>query len=162
MPLLKETVYVTPDDFKQRYNRDLRVLLEGSENESNGAESFIALVTDTLKNWVDRNTFRNIDWCRMNPYQLNNFKKAILAQVYYTWREGAKALGLDSGADDERGIVIKKNDLLDLQICEAAINYLADVGLFNLTMKNRPRFLRGYPGMEFWGSWPDGGGVTGN
>lgn len=160
MPLLQEPVYVTPDDFKARYGKDLRVLLEGQDNESFGAEQFIALVTDTLKDWIDRNTFRNIYWERMNAYQLNNFKKAILAQCYYAWREGAKAFGLDSGVDDERGVVIKKNDLLDLQICEASINYLAKAGLFNLTMKNRPRFLRGYPGMEFWGSWPDGGGVT--
>ena len=160
MPLLPEPIYITPDDFKARYNKNLRVILDDGENESNGAESFIALVTDTVKDWVDRNTFRNIPWEQLNPFQLNMFKKALLAQCYYAWREGAKAVGLDSGADDERGIIIRKNDVLDLQICEATINCLSKAGLFNLTMKNRPRFLRGYPGMEFWGSWPDGGGIT--
>ena len=162
MPLLPEKVYVTPDDFKNYHGLDLRNILRANDNESNQAESFLAHVTRSLKKWIDRNTFRNFRWEDMerNPEQLNSFKIAILEQAYYAWKEGAKAFGLDSGSDAEKGIIIKKNDLMDLQICEAALNELADAGIVNFTMKNRPRVMRGYPGLEFWGSWPDGGGIV--
>lgn len=164
MPLLPEKVYVTPDDFKNFFmGEDLRVLLSNNtNNESFAAESFIAGVTRSLKIWINRNTFRNFKWECMTPYQENSFKIGILYQCYYAWKEGLKAFGLDSGTDDERGTIIKKNDLMDVQVCQATIDVLSEAGIINFTMKNRPRVMRGYPGLEFWGTWPDGGGITGN
>lgn len=137
--LRPETVYVTPDDFKNVYGRDLRNMLRSNDNESHQAESFIAMVTSHLKNYVETNTYRRRDYDDLTAYQYEQWQRAILAQVYYTWREGAKALGLSSGTDDEKGIVLDIETLRQVEICPAALDYLSNAGLFNLVMKNRPR-----------------------
>lgn len=147
--LIPDKVYVTPDDFKNVYGLDLADKLRSDDNESNQAERFIAMVTEHLKAWIDNNTFRRLDYNCLTRYQLGQFQRAILAQVYYTYKEGAKALGLTSGIDDERGIVISSEALSNAQICEAAINYLSNAGLLNFVMRNRPRVLKGYPEYGF-------------
>lgn len=147
-----DKVYVTPDDFKNVYQVDLRELLKSNNNNSFKAEAFIAMVTSHLKNWIDCNTFRRIQYEDLTEYQYEQWQRAILAQVYYTYREGAKALGLASGIDDEQGVVIQPEAIYQMEICPATINYLSNAGLFNLVMKNRPRVLNGYPELnEFYG-----------
>lgn len=134
-----EKVYVTPDDFKNVYGRDLRNMLRSNDNESNQAESFIAMVTSSLKRWVESHTYRRLSYEDLTDYQYEQWQRAILAQVYYTWKEGAKALGLSSGTDDEKGIILDIDTLREVEVCSAAIDYLSIAGLFNLVMKNRPR-----------------------
>lgn len=145
MALFPEKCYVTPDDFKNLYGLDLREALRSDDNESNQAERFISMVTSHLKNWIDNNTFRRLDYDSLTEYQYGQWQRAILAQVYYTYKEGAKALGLVSGIDDERGVVIPSYQLAESEICQACIDYLSNAGLFNLVMKNRTRVVRGYP-----------------
>lgn len=147
--LIEEKVYVTPDDFKNVYGIDLRYALKSDDNESNQAERFIAMVTSHLKNWIDNNTFRRLNYDCLTRYQYGQFQRAILAQVYYTYKEGAKALGLASGVDDEKGVIITQDVLAAVEICQAAIDYLSNAGLFNLVMKNRPRILKGFPEYGF-------------
>lgn len=147
--LRSETVYVTPDDFKNVYGIDLRYALKSDDNESNQAERFIAMVTSHLKNWIDNNTFRRLHYDFLTPYQHEQWQRAILAQCYYTYKEGAKALGLASGIDDERGVIIQPDALYSSEVCPACIDYLSNAGLFNLVMKNRPRVLKGYPEYGF-------------
>lgn len=147
--LIPETVYVTPDDFKNFYGKDLRNMIRSDDNESNEAERFIALVTSHLKAWIDSHSFRKISYDNLNPYRLGQWQRAILSQVYYTYKEGAKALGLASGIDDERGVIIPFEVIDQCEVCQAAMNYLLNSGLFSLTMKNRPRFLRGFPEYGF-------------
>ena len=131
--------YVTPDDFFNFYGRDLRELLRSDNNDSTQAERFIEMVTIHLKNFIDANTFRRLDYDRLTEYQNKQWKYAILAQCYYTYKEGSKALGLFSGVDDEKGIIIDYGTIREIEICPAAIDFLSNAGLFNLVIKNRPR-----------------------
>lgn len=145
--------YVTVDEFKNYWGLDLRNALRGDDNESTQAERFLARVEDRLMNWIDNNTFRRIGYDCLNPYQMENFKKAILTQAMYMYKNGD--IGIDSGYDAERGIVTSRGDLIELEVCQAAINYLSNAGLFNLVMKNRPRVLKGYPEYGFGDGVPD-------
>lgn len=147
--LVPEKIFVTPDDFKSVYGKDLRNMLRSDDNESNQAERFIAMVTSHLKNWIDNNTYRRLPYDSLTTYQLGQFQRAILAQVYYTYNEGLKALGLASGVDDEKGVVVSQEVLSTVTVCQAAINYLSNAGLFNLVVKNKPRILKGYPEYGF-------------
>ena len=147
--LIPEKIYVTPDDFKNMYGIDLRAALKSDDSSSNQAERFIAMVTSHLKNWIDNNTFRRLHYDCLNPYQLGQFQRAILSQVYYTLKEGTKALGMNSGIDDEKGVVVPLETLQHATVCQATINYLSNAGLFNLNVKNRTRALKGFPEYGF-------------
>lgn len=140
-------VYITPDDFKNSCygGFDLRAALNGFfENESNAAEMFIELVTDSLMARIDTETFRNFRWDRLTPFQMEYWKKALIAQTQYAYREGPKAVGLSSGSDDEKGKIFDPSYLRQLQICGACKDLLVRAGLYNLNIKNRRR------------SWPSG------
>lgn len=157
--MLKEEVYVTPDDYFNKFGEDLRKMLKGSDNDSTAAERFIANVTDHLKQWIDSTTFRVVRYEWMTEFQTNQFKKAILNQCFYTLQEGYKALGLISGIDDERGAVITYDTIRRMQVCPSAVDCLRNAGLFNLTVRNMPRVLGGYPE---YGFYEQNGGKKGN
>lgn len=150
--LVPEEVYVTPDDFKNFYGKDLRNALRGDDNESYQAENFIAMVTSHLKNWIESHTFRRLRYDQLTKYQYGQFQRAILAQTYYTYKEGAKALGLSAGVDDEKGVVIPLEVIREVEICPAALDYLSNAGLFNLVMKNRPRLHGAFRGYDYAGN----------
>ena len=69
------------------------------------------------------------------------FKEAIILQAMYTYKNGD--IGMDSGYDAERGIVARRAELVELSVCQDAIDILSNAGLFNLVMKNRPRKFGG-------------------
>lgn len=141
-------VFVTPDEFKNSpYGGfDLYEALTGStQNESHSAEMFLELVTDNLMAWVDTNTFRNFRWECLTPFQMEYWKKAIIAQAFYTYREGPKAWGASSGSDDEKGKIFDPTYLQQIEICGACKKLLIRAGIYNLNIKNRRR------------SWPSGG-----
>lgn len=131
--------YITPEDFKNYYGMDLRSMLKINDNESFQAETFIQLVTDHLMTWVDTTTFRNFRWDCLTEYQMYHWKHALLAQTYYTYKEGAKALGLSSGADDEKGKIFDLNFIASVEVCQAAIRSLMAGGIMNMNVKNRRR-----------------------
>jgi len=134
-------VYITPDEFKNSPfgGFDLREKLSNMENESFSAESFIELVTMHLQAWIDVKTFRDFKWEQLTPHQLYWWKLALIAQAQYTYREGAKAFGLFSGADDEKGKIFDPAFLDSVEVCKACIEFLTKGGLFNLNIKNRRR-----------------------
>ena len=135
----KAVIYITPDDFKNEYGIDLREALRNDDGVSDRAESFIASVTSHLKAWIDYSSFRRVRFDCLTDFQLEYFKKALLAQVYYTFKEGLKALGLSSGVDDEKGVIISPDVMAQVEICPAAVEYLSVAGIFNLVMENKPR-----------------------
>lgn len=139
-------VYVTPDDFKNSAygGFDLREALVGTNNESRAAEMFLELVTDHLMAWVDTKSFRNFRWDRLTPFQLEYWKKAIITQAHYTYKEGLKAVGMFSGADDERGKVMDPTYLDSIEVCKGCIELMTRAGIYNLNIKNRRR------------TWPSG------
>lgn len=138
---------VTPEDFKAMFGQDLGLILKGSDNDSNYPIVFLRLVQEFLLDWCHERTFTRKRIDQMSPVQLQAFEKAVLLQAYYTWKNGSLGLGLDSGYDSERGKVTNLEDLKAVEVPERVISLLHIAGLFNLKMKNRPRFNRGYPGV---------------
>ena len=139
--------FVSVDDFKNYWGLDLRNMLRSNDNESNQAETFLARVEDRLMQWIDNNTFRRIryeDLREKFPESYENWQKAILTQAMYMFKNGD--LGIESGYDAEKGQIIGRQELVEMAVCPAAIDYLSNAGLFNLVIKNRRRFTRGFPG----------------
>lgn len=147
--------FVTVDDFFSFTGKHLEHLISSDDNESNQADLFLMKVEDHLLNWIDRNTYRRIKYNCLIGEQKDSFKKAILSQALYTYKNGSIALGLESGYDQEKGIIVDYDKLSQLEVCQAAINYLGNAGLMNLSIKNKPRYMKGYPGLDFTGF--DGG-----
>lgn len=147
--------FVTVDDFKNYWGIDLREVLRTHGSGSNQPELFLSRVEDRLMNWIDNNTFRRIGYNQLTSFQLENWQKAILTQAMYMFKNGD--LGMDSGYDAEKGILVKRSDLTELEVCQAAMDYLSNAGLLNFVMKNRPRTLKGYPETAIY-EGTDGGG----
>lgn len=147
-PAVKQVkVVVTPDDFKNKFGKDLAYMLEGSDNDSNFPSLFLRLVQEYLMDWCDVAGFRVIKFNELNPQQLAAFQNAVLYQTYYTWTNGPLGLGLESGVDTERGRLLSVDDIRATEVAPRVIVLLKRAGLFNLKMKNRPRINRGYPGV---------------
>ncbi len=144
--MILEKAVVTPSDFKNMFAQDLANLLGGSSNDSNYPYIFLRLVQDFLIEWCAYNGFRRMkSISEMNPIQLESFQKAVLYQTYYVIKNGSAGLGLDSGYDSERGVVISETDLKRVAVPERVVMLLHSSGLFNLNVKNRPRVSKGYP-----------------
>lgn len=91
--------------------------------------------------YIDNNTFRRYKYEELVGKQLDAFKEAIILQAMYVYKNGD--IGMDSGYDAERGIVAKRGELVELSLCQDAIDTLSNAGLWNLVMKNRPRKFGG-------------------
>lgn len=145
---------VTPDDFRNTFGQDLASLLSGASRDGNYPAAFLLLVQDFLLDWCDYSGFRRTkDLSDMTEQQLSAFKKAVLYQAYYAWKNGSVALGLDSGYDAEKGTVVPEEALRKAAVPERVVMLLHSSGLFNLTVKNRPRRTRGYPWIGPMGSY---------
>lgn len=147
MSLLIEKTVVTPDDFKTLFGKDLRYILSGSDNDSNYPNVFLSMVQGFLMDWCDEHGFRRVKFNELTPVQLDYFKKAVLYQVYYVWKNGSLGLGLESGIDAERGRLISIEDIRASEVPGRVVTMLHKSGMFNLKMKNRQRVNRGYPGI---------------
>ena len=66
--------YITVDDFKNYWGVDLRAVLRTNDSSSNQAELFLSRVEDRLKNWIDNNTFRRLDYDHLTPFQFENWQ----------------------------------------------------------------------------------------
>lgn len=133
--------FVTVDEFNNYWSANLYEMLRTSANESNQAEVFLARVERRLMAYIDNNTFRRYKYEELDGKQLDAFKEAIILQAMYTYKNGD--IGMDSGYDAERGIVARRAELVELSVCQDAIDILSNAGLFNLVMKNRPRKFGG-------------------
>ena len=147
MALKFDKPVVTPDDFKNMFGKDLADLLRDSDNESNYPTIFLRLVQDFLIEWCWNRTFTRKGLDRLTPVQMEAFQKAVLYHTYYTWKNGSLALGLESGVDGERGRILTPEDIQASEVSSHVIGLLHNAGMFNLKMKNRPRYNRGYPGV---------------
>ena len=145
--------YVSVDDFLNYWNVDLRGNLRSGANPSNKGELFLKWTEDRLMAWIDANTFRNVPWDNLkddyNDYRSERerkygeeqkqwWKKAILAQAYYVFKNSN--ITMDSGYDPEKGIVATYEDLEKIEICRAAIDFIKKAGLYNHVVDNRYRY----------------------
>lgn len=135
-------MFVTPADFKNYWGLDLESELkeDGSELDSNRADSFLMRIEDRLLSWVDANTWRNRRWECISQNQKEHLQKAILLQAMYVFRNSD--LSMDSGYDPQRGKIAEKKDLQMIEICDPAIDELKTCGLYNHVMSNHWRWPR--------------------
>ena len=146
--------FITIDEFNNYWSVNLNEMLRTSANPSNQAELFLARVENRLMSYIDNNTFRRYRYEDLQGKQLSAFKEAIILQAMYVYKNGD--LGMDSGYDTERGMVAKRSDLVELSVCQDAIDILSNAGLWNLTMKNKPRTFGSGTGL----GWLNGGSYT--
>lgn len=135
-----EPRFVTPSDFYNYWGIELNSMLNVNDNYSNKANIFLMVIEDRIMNWIDANTFRNVRWEDLSPFQLEHLQLAILTQAMYVYRNSD--ISLDSGYDPEKGIIAQKDELSSLIICEAALDFLKTAGLYNHVIKNRRRRTR--------------------
>ena len=147
MAITVSKLVVTPDDFKNMFGKDLSAILKSSDNDSNYPNVVLRMVQDFLVDWCQDRTFTRRRLDQLSPVQYECFQRAVLYQTYYLLKNGSAAIGLDSGYDAERGKVIELEDLKAIEVPQRVITMLHKAGMFNLKMKNRPRFSRGYPGI---------------
>lgn len=133
--------FVTIDEFDNYWAMNLRNMLRGGANESNSADRFLARVERRLMSFIDNNTFRRYKYEELKGHQLSAFKEAIIVQAMYVYKNGD--LGMESGFDTEKGFVAKRNELVEITLCQDAIDILSNAGLWNMVMKNRPRKFGG-------------------
>ena len=138
---------VTPDDFKNMFGKDLAKILKDSDNESNYPYIFLNMVQEFLMDWCDENGFRRVRFEQLQGVQLEALQRAVLYQAYFVIKNGSVGLGLDSGYDAERGVIVGYDDLKRIGVPSRVVTLLHKSGLFNLKMRNRPRISRGYPGI---------------
>lgn len=136
-----EPMFVTPADFYNYWGLDLNESLQGDGNLSNKANIFLKIIEDRVMSYIDSNSFRNTTWEEIKeyPHTLECMQMAILTQAMYVYRN--TDIALDSGYDPDSGVIAKKSELASLVICEAALNYLRQGGLFNQTINNRKRHI---------------------
>lgn len=133
--------FVTVDEFNNYWLVNLNLMLKKSTNESNQGDVFLSRCERRLMSYIDNNTFRRFKYKELQGEQLLAFKEAIIIQAMYMYKNGD--IGMDSGYDTERGIVAKRAELVELAVCQDAIDILSNAGLWNLVMKNRPRKFGG-------------------
>lgn len=138
--------FVTGDMFLAYTGINLDDKLRHNDNDSDRVNTFLFRVENRLMSWIDKNTFRVYDYYHLTPFQLEKFQCAILEQALYMWRNGD--IAMDSGYDQERGMVADNRMLEEITVCRPCINFLTQAGLFNLKIKNRKRFWQG-GGNEF-------------
>lgn len=134
--------FVTPSDFLVYTGINLEAELkdETSMVDSNKADRFLMRVEDRLLTWVDSNTWRRFRWEDLYGEQKEALQKAILLQALYVFRNSD--ISTDSGYDVQRGKIISKQDLKDIEICDASIDMLKSHGLYNHVMSNHRRYNR--------------------
>ena len=144
--------FITIDEFDNYWGANLREMLRDSANPSNQADLFLARVENRLMSYIDNNTFRRYRYEDLRGGQLAAFKEAIILQAMYVYKNGD--IGMDSGYDAEHGTLVKRTELVEISVCQDAIDILSNAGLWNLAMKNKPR--------TFGSSFGDlvGGGTT--
>ena len=134
--------FVTVDDFNNYHNMNLRDMLRSyTGDDSYAAERFLFKTEIKLMQWVDNTSFRRKKWEDLNPYQLQQFQLAILEQAMYRFKNGD--IDMDSGYDPEKGPIAGRGQLNRIVVCQSAIGFLSNAGLYNLVVKNRPRTFSG-------------------
>lgn len=134
--------FVTVDDYNNYWGENLREILRSyGGNDSYDAERFLARVEIKLMNWIDNRTFRRIRYCDLNPRQLLNFQYALIEQAKYMLKNGD--IGLDSGYNPETLQTADSQALEMLRVGNTVIEFLSNAGLFNLTVKDLPRYPHG-------------------
>lgn len=142
MELYNEPKFVTTDEFYNMWGIDLNARLKGFDNVSNKGNTFLANIERSLMEMIDARTNRNYKYEELQGRPLKGFKKAILYQAMYVYRNGD--ISMDSGYDPSKGPVESIDNLEKISYSQRAIQCLVDYGLYNHNIYNRRRYTRFY------------------
>lgn len=122
---------ITIDDFRDYFGIDLSKALNDSDNPSMGAVGFIERETDRLEAFIDARLNRDMEvyYRHMTDSQKAHYKKALLEQCYYVYKNGE--IGADSGYDMDKGEVASNGTLSAKTIAPNAKNHLISAGVWN-------------------------------
>lgn len=100
------TKYITLDDFKVYFGIDLNAELRDDFNPSNTGLAFLKRIEDRMESLIDAECFKKVDreYPHFSNYQKEHYKRALLEQAIYIFRNGD--ITVDSGMDPDEGIVI--------------------------------------------------------
>lgn len=129
------TKYITPDEFKIYFGIDLGAELKGDANPSDKANAFIMRIEDRMEAFLNDHFFKRVtdEWPCFTDWQKENYKKALLEQCIYVFRNGD--ISVDSGYDPDEGIKVSRNNLTELSIAPNAKMYLELCGLWSRHIK---------------------------
>ena len=134
---LKPT-FITGDDYKMFWGKDLKEILPNGTNEAYKVDLFLFRRELEIKDVIDEKTFRRFDWDKLNDLQLKYMKLALLYQAEYVIRNGE--LSTDSGYDTVSGVKTPAGKVEDMVICPEARKMLQNGGLWNMQIKNHIRY----------------------
>ena len=125
------TRYITADEFREYTGVDLEAELRDTSNPSDKVNAFLKRIEDRMEVYLNVHFFKNVSeyWTRFNDLQKSYYKKALIEQAYYVFKNGD--ISSDSGYDPEKGIVASKHALNELVIAPNARNYLRMTGLWS-------------------------------
>ena len=126
-----QTRYITPDDFKTYFGIDLGAQLKGNANPSDKANAFLIRIEDRMESFLNAKFFKRItdEWTRFTDWQKEQYKKALLEQAIYIFRNGD--ISVDSGYEPVEGIKISRHAIEELSLAPNALNYLRLCGLWS-------------------------------
>ena len=131
--------FITVEDYDNYWNENLREKLRSIDgNDSYEAERFLARVEKRLMRYINVKTYRRLNYYLLNPRQLAAFQEALVEQAKYMFYNGDT--GINSGFNQEQNDIIDPDKMEDIAVSREAIRALVDAGMFNLTVKNRPRY----------------------
>lgn len=119
--------FITPEEFEQYKGINLSNMLS-----DHNAERFIMNVEDDLDNLLHSRIGKNLTWLlpHLNSAQKLLFKKAVIEQVYYVFRNGD--IRADSGYNPDTGKVADQKYLNSVSISPKAVSYLQRAGIWTL------------------------------
>jgi hypothetical protein len=142
-----KTKYITPDDFTQYFGIDLGATLRGNANPSDKANAFLMRIEDRMESYLNATFFKKVvdEWPHFTDWQKDNYRKALLEQAIYIFKNGD--ISVDSGYNPDEGIKIDRKDIKELSVAPNAIHYLELIGLWSRHIKT-PGFFgpNGYGG----------------
>lgn len=130
--------FVTPSDYENYKGENLLRILKINDNSSNKADLFLMQVEDLLLARIDATSFRLNDWNDLTEFQLESLQKAIIIQADYIIRNSN--LFTDSGYDLEKGLIIDPDVLAKITLCNSAVDFLRNCGLYNHVIQNKGRY----------------------
>lgn len=130
--------FISVDDYYNYTGKFLQKILQPNDNNSNAADLFLMQIEDRVLAKIDEMSFRVTDFNELTSYQKENLQKAIIEECEYIMRNSD--IFTDSGYDLERGEIISKEKLKNLELCNIAETYLRNCGLLNQKIGNRRRW----------------------
>lgn len=124
-----KTRFIKKEEFEQYTGINLDNMLA-----DHNADRFIMRVENDLDNYLHGRIGKNVTWLlpHLNNWQKDLFKKAVIEQVYYVFRNGD--IYVDSGYNPDTGKVADRKYLSSIVVAPKTIDYLKRAGIWTLKL----------------------------